>query len=44
MVESDMARIAELIVEVLRAKGTDSVISSVREQVKRLCSAFPLAA
>lgn len=44
MGEGDMARIAELIVEVLQAKGSDSVISSVREQVKRLCSAFPLAA
>lgn len=44
MGEDDMAQIAELIVEVLRSKGSDSVIASVREQVKRLCSAFPLAA
>ncbi|MFP4300978.1 MAG: serine hydroxymethyltransferase [Spirochaetaceae bacterium] len=40
----DMAQIADFILQVLRSKGADSVIAAVREQVKRLCSAFPLAA
>lgn len=44
MGEDDMAKIAELVVEVLRSKGSDAVVATVREQVKRLCSAFPLAA
>lgn len=44
MGEKEMAQIAGLIVEVLRSKGSESVIGSVREKVKLLCSAFPSAA
>ncbi|MFW6250035.1 MAG: serine hydroxymethyltransferase [Alkalispirochaetaceae bacterium] len=44
MGKDDMAQIADFILQVLRSKGADSVIAAVREQVKRLCSAFPLAA
>ncbi|MFW5812462.1 MAG: serine hydroxymethyltransferase, partial [Alkalispirochaetaceae bacterium] len=44
MGREDMKQIAELIVEVLRSKGSEAVVSSVRDKVKRLCGAFPLAA
>lgn len=44
MDEEQMGAIAELIVEVLKEKGSESAVKRVREQVRKLCSAYPLVA
>lgn len=42
MAEPEMEQVAELITRVLRSPGDGTVISSVREEVRTLCSKFPL--
>jgi len=43
MKESEMRMIAEFILEVLRSKGDESVLSSIASKVRELTGAFPLA-
>lgn len=42
MKETEMGKIAEYIVEVLKSNGDQAVISSVKEKVGDLCNSFPL--
>jgi glycine hydroxymethyltransferase len=44
MKEEDMATVADAILEVLRAKGDDSVIERVGARVAEFCDGFPLVA
>ena len=40
--EDDMRRVGTFIDRVLKAKGDEAVINEVREEVRELCTQFPL--
>ncbi|MFB3137744.1 MAG: serine hydroxymethyltransferase, partial [Phycisphaerales bacterium] len=42
LTEDDMRRVGTYIDRVLKAKGDEAVISSVRDEVRGLCGRFPL--
>ncbi len=44
MNESDMAFVAESIIDVLKSKGAEGVVARVRERVAAFCEGFPLVA
>ena len=44
MTERDMAFVAESIIDVLKSKGEEGVVTRVRERVAAFCEGFPLVA